>query len=108
MEKEWDIEVPLPYSANRDMAFKEKLGEIILAFNKPAFDKYGDILQDSSLMNCDVNPTKQKELFMHYKLNNTKAYQPIQKELYLHSSQATIWILINEQRGILCNYVLTQ
>ena len=59
-EKEWDIEVPVPYSANRDLAFKEKLGEIILAFNKPAFDKYGDILQDSSLMNCDVNPTKQR------------------------------------------------
>ena len=62
MEKKWDIEVPLPYSANRDMAFKEKLGEIILAFNHPVYSKHGDILQDSPLKNSHVIPIKQRSL----------------------------------------------
>ena len=83
-EKEWDIEVPVPYSANRDLAFKEKLGEIILAFNKPAFDKYGDILQESSLMNCDVNPTKQRSLS-----NTTKPTTPKPINLSKKSSIST-------------------
>ena len=62
MEKEWDIEVPLPYSANHDMAFKEKLGEIILAFNHLVYTKHGDILQDLPLKNSHVIPTKERSL----------------------------------------------
>ena len=79
MEKEWDIEVPLPYSANRDMAFKEKLGEIILAFNHPVYTKHGDILQDSTLKNSHVIPTKQRSLSSTTNSTRSKAINLIKK-----------------------------
>ena len=107
MEKEWDIEVPLPYSANRDMAFKEKLGEIILAFNHPVYTKHGDILQVFTLKEFPCHSHQTEEPFKHNKLNKKQAYQSHQKELHFNWSQAFIWMSINETRGILCDNVPT-
>ena len=63
--KDYIIEIPLPYSAMRNIKLKEKLGSILLAFNKDAYDKYGDILKANtskdSMVNTCAMESKKKE-----------------------------------------------
>ena len=75
MEKEWDIEVPLPYSANHDMAFKEKLGEIILALIIQSTLNM-ETFTGLTLKEFPCHSHQAEEPFKHNKLNKKQSHQP--------------------------------